>query len=185
MPNTYVYHILLTMLLEGGYALVGNFTDSRTGQLWVSLEEVKEYLLFVRLRICPLTGVVPDLSKVTKADEDTRSLWAASMRSGLSLSEAMLCHKAEMNAFWMWACNSRAGDARRDIDADGFDNHDGDGNGGDWTPPPPSRPPMERGRGGKSQKVAQPGKGRGKSQKGEKRERPSADEPLASDQSTP
>ena len=76
VPNTYVYHILLTMLLEGGYPVVGNFSDGNTGQLWVFFEEVKEYIFFVRLRICPLTGVVPDLSNVTKADEDTRSLWA-------------------------------------------------------------------------------------------------------------
>ena len=153
IPHTFVYLILLTILLEGGYAVVGNFVDAKTARPWVSLEECKEYLLFVRLRACPLIGNLPDLDKVVKADEDTRSLWAASMRSGLTMSEAMFAHKAEMNALWLWACSSRVAATRQDIAAD-----DGSGDGPATPPrvPPPPRPP----RGGKSVKAPR-GRGQG------------------------
>ena len=88
------------------------------------------------------------------------------MRSGKSLSEAMEQHKSEQNAFWLWACNGQAGEARAEINADGRDNDDSDpprrphrgggeggggdggggggGGGGPWTPPPCPRPPRHQ-----------------------------------------
>ena len=83
----------------------------------MTFEECREYVLFVRLKACPLTGPLPPLEKITRADEDTRSLWASSMRGGATLSVAMKRNSAEMHALWLWACETKVREARDVVDS--------------------------------------------------------------------
>ena len=82
----------------------------------MSFEECKEYVLFVKLKACPLTGPLPSLEKITKADEDTRSLWAQSMRGGATLAAAMKSNAPEMHVLWLWACETKVREARDIVD---------------------------------------------------------------------
>lgn len=109
---TYVQ--LLNVLFEGGYAVVGNF-ETKKGSKWAHLQQCRDYCNYVRNKACPLDEAHPALGKVIKADEDTRALFADSMRGGMSLGEAMDANRSRMEAIWLWACGKEAADARADL----------------------------------------------------------------------
>ena len=101
------YQQALEMLLVSGYVVVGNFVPVGKSELFSSLSAVKSYLSFVRQKCQGHFSASDLLSLVRASDEDTRCLWAESMRSGATLSEAMATCAAKQEALWLWA---RAGD---------------------------------------------------------------------------
>lgn len=117
VPNNYVYLILLQVLMEGGCAIIGSCKDAATGEPFVTFEECREYVIFVCLKACPLTGPLQLLEKITKANEHTRFLRGASMRGGATFSAAMKADAPEVHALWLWVCETEVREAREVVES--------------------------------------------------------------------
>jgi len=121
ISTNFIYVSLLEILMNG-YALVGSFRDL-SGERFAPYDDCHRYLAFVRSMATPLCGAWPPLSRIKKADEDTRSLWAARMKKGDTLGQAMKACKSEQDALWLWAVELHTADARRSLQ-DGDDDED-------------------------------------------------------------
>jgi hypothetical protein len=113
IQNTYCYLRLLEVLLVA-YVFVGNFIHAGSTSLFATMQTAMDYLEYVRSRACPLNAPARDLSRVRKADEDTRLLWADRMRGGMSFDEAVKDCMGQQAAHWMWTSEA---DARKVRDA--------------------------------------------------------------------
>jgi hypothetical protein len=125
VPNNYQFMQLLQILLHG-YVLVGKHTEVPR-QRWCSMKVVHEYLVYVRLRVCPLIGQWPPLAKCIQSDQFTRSLWNAKIREGLTMDEAIIASRPEQYGFWCWAAEFIANHAKLSM------NYVCDGGGGQET----------------------------------------------------
>ena len=119
IKDIHEYQRALEMLLVSGYVVVGNFVPVGKSVLFSSLSAVKSYLSFVRQKCQGHFSANDLLSLVRASDEDTRCLWAESMRCGATLSEAMASCASKQEALWLWARASDVLTARAVVTPDG------------------------------------------------------------------
>ena len=98
---------LLSLLLDG-YALVGNFPHQGRGGKWAAKQELHEYLIFTKIRVCPTSGEWPELTRCLNSEYSCRVAWLEQLRKGKSLSEAIRDTVTERHGNWSWAVSSVA-----------------------------------------------------------------------------
>ena len=116
IPTVNVYLALLEILLIGGYVLIGSFTPAhlQPPACWASMEVCRTYLQYLRHKLCPLGEPRFSVAALRQADEDTRAMWAESMRSGMSLDEAFHVNEAKMHVLFLFTSKRDAQDAKKD-----------------------------------------------------------------------
>ena len=113
VPSVLVYLQLLELLLVGGYAYVGNFVESSSGNTFCAMQVVGDYLSFVRAKVAPLAGNLQPLAALRRADEDARTLWqkpCAKAKPSMRL--------AKVAALWVFAHTADVSAAHDVVDVD-------------------------------------------------------------------
>ena len=91
---------LLSMLLDA-YVLIGNF-QHKSGLRYAAKQEVHDYLIFTKIRVCPASGDWPKLSDCLNSEYACRVAWLPHLRAGKSLTEAIRATILERNGNWSW-----------------------------------------------------------------------------------
>ena len=148
---------LVHILMVGGWALVGRAispTVNNTPIPFVSFQTCWNYIRFVRERVLPLIGPLPDLRRCVETEKSVRLMLATSMQNhAMNMDQAMAVNETKMIALWDWTQKSMNANATEvQVPAQDLQPHQTSYSSSDLVPylggavplPPPSLPGRRR-----------------------------------------
>ena len=78
----------------GGWAILGRNMELTAGALFVTYQQCRGYIRYIRERVAPVLGKFPDLARFLHSDKETRTVWATLMSTGMTLGQAIVAGRA-------------------------------------------------------------------------------------------